>query len=82
METLAPPIAVYLETGVFPIVEAARRIGNGGLSIRDAEEKPCAPSRSAPLPLERVLEQQRLIREDKKNNRRRKEDRDAVNQKD
>jgi hypothetical protein len=69
VESLSPLIAVYLETGVFPIVEAARRIGNGGLSIQDAEGKPCAPSRSEPLPLERVLEQQRLIREDKKNNR-------------
>jgi hypothetical protein len=59
VEILSPPIAVYLETGAFPIVEAARRIGNGGLSIQDEEGKPCAPSRSDPLPLERVLEQQR-----------------------
>ncbi|GHV76590.1 hypothetical protein AGMMS49942_14110 [Spirochaetia bacterium] len=62
VETLSPPIAVYLETGAFPIVEAARRIGNGGLSIQDATGKPCAPSRSDPLPLERVLEQQRRLR--------------------
>jgi hypothetical protein len=59
LESLSPLIAAYLETGAFPIVEAARSIGNGGLSIQDAEGKPCAPSRSEPLPLEGVLEQQR-----------------------
>ncbi|GHV79923.1 hypothetical protein AGMMS49944_17140 [Spirochaetia bacterium] len=66
VESLAPLIAAYLETGVFPIVEAARRIGNGGLSIQDAEGKPCAPSRSDPLPLERVLEQQRRERRERR----------------
>jgi hypothetical protein len=59
---LSPLIAAYLETGVFPILEAARSIGNGGLSIQDADGTPCAPSRSDPLPLERVLEQQRRLR--------------------
>jgi hypothetical protein len=59
VESLSPLIAAYLETGVFPILEGARSIGNGGLSIQDANGKPCAPSRSEPLPLDRVLEQQR-----------------------
>jgi hypothetical protein len=59
VESLSPLIAVYLETGVFPIAETARSIGNSGLSIQDADGKPCAPSRSEPLPLETVLEQQR-----------------------
>jgi hypothetical protein len=62
VESLSPLIAAYLETGVFPLAEAARIIGNGGLSIQDADGKPCAPSRSEPLPLERILEQQRRKR--------------------
>jgi hypothetical protein len=43
--------------------EIARRIGNGGLSIQDRNGKPCPPTLSDPLPLERVLEQQRRARE-------------------
>ncbi|MFP3043890.1 zinc dependent phospholipase C family protein [Treponema primitia] len=62
VEILTPLIAKYLATGIFPIVEAARSIGNGGLSIQDAAGKPCSPSRSEPLPLESVLEQQRRLR--------------------
>jgi hypothetical protein len=42
--------------------KAAQRIGDSGLSIQDTDGKPCAPSRSEPLPLERVLEQQRRAR--------------------
>jgi hypothetical protein len=62
VESLSPLMAAYLETGVFPIAEATRSIGNGGLSIQDADGKPCTPSRSEPLPLERVLEQQQRKR--------------------
>jgi hypothetical protein len=53
----------YLETGVFPAREAAETMENGGLSIRDEAGKPCAPVRTAPLPLEAVLAQQRRIRQ-------------------
>jgi hypothetical protein len=62
LESLTPFIAAYLEAGVFPIVDAAQSIGNGGLSIQDATGKPCPPSRSEPLDLETVLEQQRRLR--------------------
>jgi hypothetical protein len=62
LKSFTPLIAAYLNAGVFPIVDAARRIGNGGLSIQDAAGKPCPPSRSEPLDLESVLEQQRRLR--------------------
>jgi hypothetical protein len=62
LETLAPLLVEYRETGLFPTALAAERIGNGGLSIQDTDGKPCAPSRSEPLPLELVLEQQRRQR--------------------
>jgi hypothetical protein len=63
LETLGPLAAEYAETGFLPGGErTARRIGNGGLSIRDREGKPCPATRSEPLPLERVLEQQRQAR--------------------
>jgi hypothetical protein len=60
--SIAPVIAGYLETGIFPIREAAQAIGNGGLSIQDDEGRPCAPTRSSPLPLDRVLRQQEELR--------------------
>jgi hypothetical protein len=61
--TLGPLAAAYSETGSPPDGETiARRIGNGGLSIQDREGKPCPATRSEPLPLERVLEQQRQAR--------------------
>ncbi|MDR0760311.1 MAG: zinc dependent phospholipase C family protein [Treponema sp.] len=63
-QAIAPVIAGYLETGSFPIREAAQAIGNGGLSIRDADGRPCAPTRSDPLPLEKVLEEQEKLRQD------------------
>ncbi|MDR2176580.1 MAG: hypothetical protein LBP20_00875 [Treponema sp.] len=59
---IAPVIAAYLETGIFPVREAAQAIGNGGLSIHDSEGRPCAATRSAPLPLDRVLRQQAELR--------------------
>ncbi|MDR3160741.1 MAG: zinc dependent phospholipase C family protein [Spirochaetaceae bacterium] len=59
---ITPVIAGYLETGIFPIGEAARAIGNGGLSIQDDEGRPCAPTRSAPLPLDRTLRRQEELR--------------------
>jgi hypothetical protein len=59
---LAPVIAAYLETGLFPVREAARAIGNGGLSIHDGEGRPCAATRTAPLPLDRVLREQEELR--------------------
>ncbi|GHU06873.1 hypothetical protein FACS1894151_00380 [Spirochaetia bacterium] len=59
---LGPDIKKYLETGIYPIREAAQSIGNSGLSIRGADGRPCAPVRSVPLPLDSVLEQQRRLR--------------------
>jgi hypothetical protein len=56
--SITPVITEYLATGNFPIKEAARAIGNGGLSIVDEHGAPCAPSRSEPLPLDAVLEDQ------------------------
>ena len=63
LEILGPLAAEYLKTGRFPGGEAgARRIGNTGRSILDRDGKPCPAPRSEPLPLERVLEQQRQAR--------------------
>jgi hypothetical protein len=59
---LSPVIFQYLDRGIFPIKEAARGIGDGGLSIRDGEGKPCAPVKSRPLPLREILEEQRRLR--------------------
>jgi hypothetical protein len=61
-DSLSAFIAHYLETGIFPIKEAARTIGNGGLSIQDEKGKPCAPVRTSPLPLDEVLAQQEKLR--------------------
>jgi hypothetical protein len=60
--SLIPVIVQYFETGTFPIREAAQAIGNGGLSIQDETGKPIAPTRSAPLPLDKVLEGQAVLR--------------------
>jgi hypothetical protein len=60
--SISPVIAAYLETGIFPIREAARAIGNGGLSIQDEEGRPRAPTRSSPLPLDRALRRQEELR--------------------
>jgi hypothetical protein len=43
-------------------VADARNIGNGGLSIHDAEGKPCAPNLADPLPLDAVLRNQADLR--------------------
>jgi hypothetical protein len=62
-ETLGPLAAEFSETGRLPgNGEIARRVGDNGLSIQDRNGKPVAASRSEPLPLERVLEQQRQAR--------------------
>jgi hypothetical protein len=61
-DSLSPCMIEYLDSGVFPIMDAARRIGNGGLSIQDETGKPCAPVRTAPLPLERVWREQADLR--------------------
>jgi hypothetical protein len=61
-ESITPVITEYLATGIFPIKEAARAIGNGGLSIVDEDGKPCAPTRSEPLPLDQALEDQARLR--------------------
>jgi hypothetical protein len=58
VEAIIPVIVQYLATGIFPIKEAAQAIGNSGLSIVDENGNPCAPVRSDPLPLDKVLEQQ------------------------
>jgi hypothetical protein len=62
IDSLLPCIDEYLMTGLFPIKEAARRIGNTGLSIMDGEGRPCAPQRTDPLPLGAVLEEQARLR--------------------
>jgi hypothetical protein len=62
-DSLSVFIAQYLETGSFPIKEAAQTIGNGGLSIQDETGKPCAPVRTDPLPLDEVLRHQKKLRE-------------------
>jgi hypothetical protein len=62
VEALSPCIMRYLGTGIFPIAEAARSIGNGGLSIQDEEGKPVAPNRVNPLPLDTVLAGQAELR--------------------
>ena len=61
-DSLTGIIDHYMEKGIFPIKDAALAIGNGGLSIVDEDGKPCAPSRSDPLPLQEVLEQQAVLR--------------------
>ena len=61
-EAMLPVIVQYLAAGVFPIKEAAQAIGNSGLSIVDESGRPCAPARSDPLPLDKVLEQQARMR--------------------
>jgi hypothetical protein len=62
IDSLAPAIIRYLDTGIFPIMEAARGIGNGSLSIQDDEGKPCAPNFGEALPLEKTLRQQAELR--------------------
>ena len=62
IDSLSPCFTEYLKTGVFPTDAAARSIGNGSLSIRDEEGKPCAPNFTSPLPLEKVLQGQLEMR--------------------
>jgi hypothetical protein len=62
IEAFSPCIMRYLDTGIFPIPEAARSIGNGGLSIQDEQGKPVAPNRVNPLPLDAVLAGQAELR--------------------
>ena len=62
MNTLASCIFHYLDTGIFPIAEAARSIGNTSLAIQDEEGKPCAPNLTDPFPLGDVLRQQGEMR--------------------
>jgi hypothetical protein len=59
---LCPFIRHYLATGMFPILEAAQAIGNGGLAIVDARGNPARAVRRAPLPLDDVLEEQLRLR--------------------
>ena len=61
-DILSGIISTYLEKGLFPIVEAATAIGNGGLSIVDSEGKPCAPIRSDPFPLQEILDEETALR--------------------
>jgi hypothetical protein len=60
--SLSPLFAGYLETGLFPLREAALTIGDGGLSLQDGEGRPCAPTRVSPLSLDRVLRRQAELR--------------------
>jgi hypothetical protein len=59
---LAPCFIQYMNTGIFPIDEAAQSIGNSSLSIQDEEGRPCAPNLIEPLPLEEVFREQYRIR--------------------
>jgi hypothetical protein len=59
---MCPFIIHYLATGIFPILEAAQAIGNGGLSIVDAQGKPAQALHRDPLPLDDVLEEQLRLR--------------------
>jgi len=61
-DTLTVIIEKYLAEGFFPIKEAAQAIGNGGLSVVDEAGKPCAVTRTDPLPLEEVLLGQMALR--------------------
>lgn len=51
----------FMGTGHIP-GDAARHIGNSGLSAVGADGHPCAPTHSAPLPLDAVLDQQYRLR--------------------
>jgi len=62
INTLAPCIFQYLDTGIFPIAEAAHNIGNLNLSIQDEHGKPCAPNLTDPFPLGDVLRAQGELR--------------------
>jgi len=42
--------------------DAAALLGDGGLSIVDADGAPCAPKRSSPLPLDAILDAQYALR--------------------
>jgi hypothetical protein len=61
-DSLSVFIVRYLEKGFFPIKDAAQSIGNGSLSVQDENGKPCAVTRTLPLPLEKVIEQQMKLR--------------------
>ena len=61
-DSLSGIIVRYLEEASFQAEEAARVIGNGGLSIVDGSGAPCPPCRSDPLPLDDVIEQQVIMR--------------------
>jgi len=62
INALTPCIIQYLKSGLFPITEAARNIGNTNLSLQDEEGKPCSPNLIDPFPLEDVLQQQGKMR--------------------
>ncbi|MCL2093464.1 MAG: zinc dependent phospholipase C family protein [Treponema sp.] len=62
VSTLGDIIERYLHEGYFPIVEAAQAIGNGGLSICGDDGKPCAVTRTDPLPLDEVISRQADLR--------------------
>jgi hypothetical protein len=53
----------YWETGIFPRELAAQRLGDGGLSIQDETGRPCGPVKTSVLPLDKVLLQQKNLRE-------------------
>jgi hypothetical protein len=61
-DSLSVCIVRYLEKGFFPIKEAAQSIGNSSLSVQDENGRPCAVTRTCPLPLEKVIEQQGKLR--------------------
>jgi hypothetical protein len=62
VRALEGPLSRFLAGGRLYPEEIAGAAGDNGLSIQDAQGRPCAPSLAEPLPLAGVLEGQRLLR--------------------
>ena len=62
VSSLSAVVSRYLHEGIIPAEETSSLIGNGGLSIADENGLPCAPSLACPLPLDKVLDQQAVLR--------------------
>lgn len=59
--TLAALLAAIGRTGTVPEGTEAL-VGDGGLSVQDADGRPCAPVHMDPLPLDRILDDQWRLR--------------------
>lgn len=62
IDTVSSVLTPYWETGIFPQEPAARRLGNGGLSIQDETGRPCPAVKTGVLPLDEVLLRQNALR--------------------